>query len=107
MVDRLSESADVTGVTTYRTVAPENLRSIVESAFRMGIDAVLFASPSAVTNLFDVVGADSEQLSKSTIVCIGPVTSAAARDVGLNVTAEAHEPSDQGLVDALVSTRTR
>ncbi len=104
--DRLNESVEVVGVTTYRTVAPDDLRSIIESAFREGIDAALFASPSAVTNLVDLVGADSEHLSNSTIVCIGPVTSAAARDVGLNVAAEAHEPSDQGMIDALVSVRT-
>jgi uroporphyrinogen III methyltransferase/synthase len=105
--DWLSESAEVTGVTAYRTIAPDDLRPNVERALRLGIDAALFASPSAVTNLVDVIGADSEQLSKSTIICIGPVTSAAARNVGLNVTSEAREPSDQGLVDALVSVRTQ
>ncbi len=107
LVGQLSETPEVVGVTTYRTVAPDDLRSSIERAFQTRVDAALFASPLAVTNLVDIVGANAEQLAKSTIVCIGPVTSAAARDVGLNVAAEAREPSDQGLVDALASVRTR
>jgi uroporphyrinogen III methyltransferase/synthase len=63
------------------------------------VDAITFTSSSTVTNFVDAVGVlDPQPL----VVSIGPVTSAAVRDRGLRVDAEADEHTIDGLVAALL-----
>lgn len=75
--------------------AADNVR--VELAERAA-DAVLFCSPSAVRAF---QAALPETLGPAKIVCIGPVTAAAAREAGLPVAAVAERQSDAGMVEAL------
>ncbi|MCB0964941.1 MAG: uroporphyrinogen-III C-methyltransferase, partial [Acidimicrobiales bacterium] len=65
-----------------------------------GADAVTFTSSSTVANLIDAVGADRVP---PTVVAIGPITSATARDAGLAVAAEADPHTIDGLVDAVLA----
>lgn len=93
---------EVDDVAAYRTVpaTPDaGQRQRVASA-----DAVTFASSSSVTNLVAAMGADQ---IPPTVVSIGPVTSATARDLGLAVAAEAEVHTIDGLVDALVDALGR
>lgn len=86
-------------VPAYRTVTAlldEEVRTRIADA-----DAVTFTSSSTVTNLLSAVGADA---LPATIVSIGPVTSATARDLGLTVTAEAEQHTIDGLVAMLLTT---
>lgn len=62
------------------------------------IDAVVFASPSAV-NFAVAGGAD---LSRVHCFSIGPTTSDALRAQGVAVAAEAHTPDEQGLLAAIL-----
>ena len=107
LADGIGSDARTDPVTTYRTVPPSTLSRIIEDGFRSGIDAGFFASPSAVANIIEAANGHLEQLSRATIVSIGPVTSAAIREAGLNVAAEAEKPTDRGMVDALLSTLAR
>lgn len=93
---------EVDVVEAYRTEGVE-----VSAAARTEIansDVITFASPSAVEQfakaglISDVTIADGPN---PIVACIGPVTAAAARRFGLEVTAEAAEHTASGLVKAL------
>ncbi len=77
---------------------PERLRSA------LGADYLTFTASSTVRRLIELVGDGApSRLSGARVVSIGPVTSAAARDAGLAVHAEADRHDIPGLVDALVA----
>lgn len=61
------------------------------------VDVVLLASPSAVRGL--LARADVDDTIE--IITIGPTTTAAARELGLRVTAEAGERSLDGMLEAI------
>ena len=91
-------------VVAYHTVPAQPQPSAL-GALRAGIDVVTFASPSSVKGFFGVLcknGLDIHRLPGNPLIaCIGPVTSAAAREVGLPVNVEAREHTITGLVAAL------
>ena len=92
-----SRGAEVTERILYDTVAltvPEETRSLVLDA-----DAITFTSPSAVHAFVACFGA---QVSPR-IVCIGPVTAAAASDAGLQLSGVASFFTLDGVVGALSS----
>ena len=64
-----------------------------------GADAITFTSASAVTSYLAAAGPEAVP---ATVVCIGPVTAAAARAGGLAVAAVATEHTLDGLVEAAV-----
>lgn len=105
--------AEVIEVTMYRTVAPESgeqpfadcgLESSIEDEIGR-IDAVTFASSSAVRNFVQMLGQDRARsvLGDAAVMSIGPVTSDRARMLGLRVAAEAKVHTIPGLVKAMVS----
>jgi uroporphyrinogen-III synthase len=63
----------------------------------LGADNVLFASGTAVTGFVQQVAMDVPV----NVYTIGPATTAAARAHGLQVTAEAREPSLEGILEAM------
>jgi uroporphyrinogen-III synthase len=88
--------ARCTRLDVYRTVpAPPAARKRPLSALR--VDNVVFASPSAVTGFANQVELDV----RAHVFTIGPSTTAAARAAGLVVTAEAREPSLEGILEAM------
>lgn len=84
-------------VDAYRTV-PAPVDDEARDRAR-GADAITFTSASAVTNFVAAAGADAVA---PVVAVIGPVTAAAARDLGVEVTVEAAEHTLDGLVEALV-----
>ena len=93
--------ANVERVTAYRTVTPEDAAQRARDAFAEGIDIVTFTSSSTVRNLLSLLDDGKETLSDSLVACIGPVTSATARELGLRVDIEAEEHTVDGLAEAL------
>ncbi|MGI8710832.1 MAG: uroporphyrinogen-III C-methyltransferase [Acidimicrobiales bacterium] len=65
-----------------------------------GADAITFTSSSTVVNYCDAVGSDG---MPGSVVSIGPVTSATARQRGVTVTAEADPHTIDGVVAAVVA----
>jgi uroporphyrinogen-III synthase len=80
----------------YRTVPapPAGTKRAMSS---LGADNVLFASPTAVTGFVQQVAIDVPV----NVYTIGPSTTAAAHAHGLRVTAEAREPSLEGILEAM------
>ena len=96
-----SKGWTVEEVVAYRTVGsapdPERLTAARQA------DAVAFTSSSTVARAVDLLGAGG---LPPVVVTIGPVTSDAVRVAGLQVAAEAHEPTIEGLVSALLAARS-
>jgi uroporphyrinogen-III synthase len=84
--------AVVTEVTAYRTVGAD----AVPPGLR-GADAVTFTSSSTVRHFLG----SGARVGTAKVVCIGPVTAATARELGLAVHAVAAEYTEDGLIRAL------
>jgi len=94
--------ARVTVVDAYRTVVPADAVGRARTVFSEPLPgAVVFTSGSTVSHLLDVLReAGLAFPPQVACVSIGPVTSAALRDAGLVVAAEAEMASLDALVDA-------
>jgi len=102
--DGLSElGAEVSVVPLYDTVS-EQLGDNVVSAIA-DADYLTFTSSSTVTRFLDAIGDGVPNGAR--VVSIGPVTSATARERGLNVHVEAERHDVDGLVEALVGDAAR
>lgn len=103
-----ARGATVTDVVAYRTVADVELLGIVDALRDRRVDAITFSSASTVRHVVEGLGAAGvrvERLSAETrplIVCIGPVSAAAARECGLPVDGIADPSDDDGLIAALI-----
>ncbi len=93
--------AAVDDVPVYRTVAPSGLDDRLDDILDGGIDAATFTSSSTVRNLVRLLDGGLDRLSGVLVACIGPVTAATAREMGLEVGLVAREHTIPGLVDAL------
>ncbi len=96
--------ARVTDVIAYRTAAPEKVDAAVLGQLRRGdVDVVVFASPSALHNLCDLVpAADLSRLPERVqFAAIGPTTARALRESGIRVEIESNESSSAALADAI------
>jgi uroporphyrinogen III methyltransferase/synthase len=105
LADQLARSgAEVENVAAYRTMPDLAGRDqILRRLERRQIDVVTFTSSSTVRNLVEGLGpARTNLLDDPLLACIGPVTSATARELGLRVDLEASVHTVDGLVQALV-----
>jgi uroporphyrinogen III methyltransferase/synthase len=93
----------VTEVVAYQTKVTDALPESVLSALReKRVDWVTFTSASTAQNLVALLGAEKDVLQGVRIASIGPITSDAARELGLTVAVEAAKATIQGLIQALV-----
>lgn len=103
-----ARGARVTDVVAYRTVADIGLLGIVDALRDRRVDAITFSSASTVRHVVEGLAAAGVRIDKlpndtrPLIVCIGPVTAAAARECNLPVDGIADPSDDDGLVAALI-----
>ncbi len=98
--DALRErGAEVDVVALYETVAEDPSPEAIDAA--QDADYVTFTSSSTVRNLVGSLG--KRMPSHARIVSIGPITSATAREAGLDVHVEAERHDIEGLVEALLA----
>jgi uroporphyrinogen-III synthase len=97
--------ATVDVIPLYRSVADvaDGAESLRDRLLRDEVDLVTFTAGSSARAFVEAVGADAA--AHAGIVTIGPATSAAVRDLGLEVRAEAEPSTIQGLVEATVAAR--
>ena len=88
--------ATCTRFNVYRTI-PAPRAEPKRAMSTLGADNVIFASPTAVHGFMQQVTVDVA----INVYTIGPSTSAAARAAGLAVTAEAREPSLEGILESM------
>jgi len=90
---------DPVRVHAYRTVFARSLPRHARDALRLGeVDAVTFTSASTVEGFVNALGGAR---GTPKVVCIGPVTAAAARRAGLRPAAVARPHTVEGLVAAI------
>lgn len=99
-VELRSRGALVDAVAAYRTIAIEPSPGAV-SELERGVDAIVVASGSAARSL--AASPVAKFAALGIIVCIGPKTAQAAREVGLSVGLVADEATSEGIIDALTS----
>jgi uroporphyrinogen-III synthase len=98
--------ARLTEVIAYRTVPPSDVdRDRVTEVLGPGTHAAIFFSPSAAHNLADLIGkqALTELQDTIAIAAVGPVTSAALREYGIQRIVTAADPTSAAVIDALES----
>ncbi|MDX6652248.1 MAG: uroporphyrinogen methyltransferase / synthase [Solirubrobacterales bacterium] len=90
-------AVDVIALYETRTEAPD----AAALAAAEDADYVTFTASSTVRNLLDAFG--GRLPAKAKVVSIGPITSASARDAGLEVAVEAARHDVDGLIEALLA----
>ena len=95
--------AKVDRLAAYRTRPAAGAAERARNAFDDGVDVVTFTSSSTVRNLVGMLDGDPGPVNAGFVACIGPVTAATARDLGVRVDLEAEVHTVDGLVDALTS----
>jgi uroporphyrinogen III methyltransferase/synthase len=94
--------AEVCAPEAYHTRMAAGAATLLREQLRLGVDAVTFASSSAVEHCLQMLGEDaSHLLSGVTIASLGPLTSATLRSHGLQVAVEAAVPTVEALIEAL------
>ncbi len=95
----------VTIASAYRTVVPKQSVEALRTLFSEGVnypDAVTFTSGSTVTNLLTLLDAGGLTLPPGiALVSIGPVTSRALREAGMEPSGEAEEATLESLCEAV------
>jgi uroporphyrinogen III methyltransferase/synthase len=94
----------------YRTVgaSDEDARAIREALDARAIDVIALTSSSTVEQLLALLGADAARLLAGvTLASIGPITTATAQKLGLEVAVTAAEYTTPGLLDALLAHFSR
>jgi hydroxymethylbilane synthase len=97
--------ADVTSVEAYATVAPEGASPEILHQIRTGgVDAIVFASPSAFRNFAAFFDKDElgELSRRVAFAAIGPTTRKAMGERGVSVSIAAADPSVESMVEAIV-----
>jgi uroporphyrinogen-III synthase len=94
-----ARGALVDRVVAYRTVSADGGQTLAQ-ILRDGVDAAVFASPSAVEAFAAFAGADGRTVPAAVI---GPTTAEAARAAGLTVLAVAQPSTVEGLLAALAT----
>jgi uroporphyrinogen-III synthase len=104
LVDGLVEAgADVTAVACYRTVPASALAvaPLGEAILDGAVDAISFASPSAVRSIVAGLGARAALLDRCALAAIGPTTAAALQEAGLRVTVTPTTSTAADLAEAI------
>jgi hydroxymethylbilane synthase len=80
--------ARVEAPVAYRTIiGPPGAAQLLDEALDGGVDAVVFASPSAASGLVAVSGQREKEVREIPAICIGERTANAARQLGFRVAA--------------------
>ena len=103
LADGLTQlGAQVDQVSVYHTIAPQDSGPRVKTLLSDGkIDVATFTSSSMVRNLISLLNGDPTALRGAVIGCIGPITAATAKEMGLQVDVMARQYTVEGLVEAL------
>ena len=90
-------------VPAYRVLPPSQVATRAMDRLTRGeVDIATFASSTTVNNLVQMLDGSLDPLNGACIACIGPITAATAKELGLKVDVVAPEHTIPGLVEAIV-----
>lgn len=100
-----SLGARVEPVAFYRNVAAPGVDALAREVSERRFDAVVFTSPSTFRRLLEAGPADPllRALRETAVVVIGEVTARALTDAGLDRFTIAAEPTDEAIIEAILS----
>lgn len=88
-------------VESYQTLDVEDVDARTREAVRAGrVDLMVFSSPSSVSTVARLLGADLAALSGACLAAIGPTTQGAMESVGLITHVVADDPDPEGVIAA-------
>ena len=104
LVDKLSEICTVKEIHTYESVIDtsrkENILDILDNE---NLDYITFASSSSVRNFVEIIGQENlEKINNSKVISIGPITSATARELNIEIYKEAEKSTIDKIVEAII-----
>lgn len=103
-----TRGATVDVVPVYRTIRPAVATDRLREQLRTrAIEIISFTSSSTVRNFVELFASREEMLQlvgESTVACIGPITAATAREVGLTVHVMASQNTIPALADAIIES---
>jgi uroporphyrinogen III methyltransferase/synthase len=106
--DLAARGALVTDLVAYRTAAASPDSPAAQALYRLlldgAVDAVTFTSPTAVSRFAALIGEEqaADLLNTTVVAAIGPVTAAAAAELGIHTPVVASTYTVDGLLAALV-----
>ena len=103
LVDKLSEICTVKEVHTYESVIDTSKKGeILDILEKEELDFITFASSSTVRNFVEIIGQDNlDKINSSKVISIGPITSATAEELNINVYKEAEKATIDKIVEAI------
>lgn len=103
LVDKLSEICTVKEVHTYESVIDTSKKDeILDILEKEELDFITFASSSTVRNFVEIIGQDNlDKINSSKVISIGPITSATAEELNINVYKEAETATIDKIVEAI------
>lgn len=102
LVNKISEICEVKEVHTYETVVDASKQEEVLDILNQGdINYITFASSSTVSNFVEIIGNENlHKLENIKVISIGPVTSATAKELNINV----YKESEEATIDSMINT---
>lgn len=103
LVNKLSEICTVKEVHTYESVIDTSKKDeILDILEKEDLDFITFASSSTVRNFVEIIGQDNlDKINSSKVISIGPITSATAEELNINVYKEAEKATIDKIVEAI------
>lgn len=90
-------------IVVYKTLENNTITSeLIHLIENTSIDFITFTSPSAAKAFASIAGSENMKNMTARIVCIGPVTANAAREIGLEVHGYADESIEDGIIKKLI-----
>ncbi|MGL5693502.1 MAG: uroporphyrinogen-III C-methyltransferase [Peptostreptococcaceae bacterium] len=103
LIDKLSEICEVKEVHTYESVIDTSKKDeILDILNEEELDYITFASSSTVRNFVKIIGEENlDKINNSKIISIGPITSATAKELNIEVYKEAEKATIDKIVEAI------
>ncbi|QJA09619.1 uroporphyrinogen-III C-methyltransferase [Romboutsia sp. CE17] len=103
LLDKLGEICTVKEVHTYESVIDTSRKDeILDILDKEELDYITFASSSSVRNFVEIIGEENlEKINSSKVISIGPITSATARELNIDVYKEAEKATIDKIVEAI------
>ncbi len=96
--------AEVIAPVAYGSAPPAGAATTLHELVNQNVDLLTFTASSTVRNFIDLLRADDLSLATAIpAASIGPLTSATARELGLNVVIEPNESTLDAMVEAIVA----
>ncbi|MGL5328113.1 MAG: uroporphyrinogen-III C-methyltransferase [Peptostreptococcaceae bacterium] len=103
LINKLSEICEVKEVHTYESVIDTSKKDeILDILNEEELDYITFASSSTVRNFVEIIGEENlDKINNSKIISIGPITSATAKELNIEVYKEAEKATIDKIVEAI------